>query len=158
MVRCSGSPGRLRNHPTHINSKALFPVLPISPTYSTLAINLFKINLKFTSLYFNCLFSIFFHWNVNSWVQVFLMLSLVDGSLAYRTVPGTCMLHAESLQSCPTLCDPMDCSSPGSSVYGILQTWILEWVAMPFSRGSSLPRDLTHISSVSCISRWILYH
>ena len=40
-------------------------------------------------------------------------------------------------QSCPTLCDLMDCSSPVSSVHGILQARILEWVAIPFSRGSS---------------------
>ena len=40
-------------------------------------------------------------------------------------------------QSCPTLCDPIDCSSPGFSVHGILQARILEWVAMPSSRGSS---------------------
>ena len=39
--------------------------------------------------------------------------------------------------SCPTLCNPMDCSPPGSSVHGILQTRILEWVAISFSRGSS---------------------
>ena len=45
--------------------------------------------------------------------------------------------HAKSLQSCPTLCDPIDCSVPGFSVHGILQVRILEWVAMPFSRGSS---------------------
>ena len=44
-------------------------------------------------------------------------------------------------QSCPTLCDLMDCSLPGSSVYGILQARIPQWVAMPFSRGSSQPRD-----------------
>ena len=44
-------------------------------------------------------------------------------------------------QSCLTLCDPMDCSPPGSSVHGILQARILEWVAMPSSRGSSQPRD-----------------
>ena len=44
-------------------------------------------------------------------------------------------------QLCPTLCDPTDCSPPGSSVHGILQARILEWVATPFSRGSSLPRD-----------------
>ena len=42
----------------------------------------------------------------------------------------------KSLQSCPTLCDPVDCSQPGSSVPGILQAGKLEWVAMPFSRGS----------------------
>ena len=41
-------------------------------------------------------------------------------------------------QSCPTLCDLMDCSPPGSSAHGILQARILEWVAIPFSRGSSL--------------------
>ena len=45
--------------------------------------------------------------------------------------------HAMSLQLCPTLCDPMDRSLPGSSVHGILQARILEWVAMPFSRGTS---------------------
>ena len=50
------------------------------------------------------------------------------------------------VQSCPTLCDPMDCSPPGSSVGGILQARILQWVAMPFSRVSSLPRDGTWVS------------
>ena len=49
-------------------------------------------------------------------------------------------------QSCPTLCDPMDCHPPGSSVHGILQARILEWVAMPFSRGSSQTRDRTWVS------------
>ena len=47
--------------------------------------------------------------------------------------------------SCPTLCCPMDCSPPGSSVHGILQARIVEWVAIPFSRGSSLPRDQTRV-------------
>ena len=58
-------------------------------------------------------------------------------------------------KSCPTLCDPMDCNPPGSSVHGISQARILEWVAISLSRGSSWPRDRTHISS---IGRWILYH
>ena len=49
-------------------------------------------------------------------------------------------LHAKSLQLCPSLWDPVDCSPPGSSVHGILQARILEWVAMPSSRGSSRPR------------------
>ena len=56
------------------------------------------------------------------------------------------------------LCDPMDYSLPGSSTHGILQTRILEWVAISYSRGSSWPRDWTCISCVSCIGRWILYH
>ena len=52
-------------------------------------------------------------------------------------------------QSCLTFCDTMDCSSPGSSVHGILQVRILEWVAIPFHRGSSWPRDWTTISCVA---------
>ena len=60
--------------------------------------------------------------------------------------------------SCVQLCDPMDCNLPGSSVHGILQAKILEWVAISSSRGSSLPRDQTCISFISCIHRWILYH
>ena len=58
-------------------------------------------------------------------------------------------------QVCLTLWDPMDYSLPGSSVQGILQARILEWVAIPFSRESSWPRDRT---CVSCIGRWILYN
>ena len=46
-------------------------------------------------------------------------------------------------------CDAMDCSPPGSSVHGILQARILEWVAIPFSRGSSQPRDRTHVSCIA---------
>ena len=63
-----------------------------------------------------------------------------------------CCLFA---QSCPNLCDLMDCSPLGSFVHGISQARILEWVAISFSRGSSQPRDWT---CISCIGRWILYH
>ena len=52
-------------------------------------------------------------------------------------------------QSCPILCDPMDCSLPGSSVRGILQAQILECVAVLFSRGSSQPRDWTQVSHIA---------
>ena len=62
-------------------------------------------------------------------------------------------MRAKSFQSSPTLCDPMDYSLPGSSVYGILQARILECVAISSSRGSSQPRDQTHISYVSCIGK-----
>ena len=55
-------------------------------------------------------------------------------------------------QLCLTHCDPMDCSLPGSSVHGIFQPRILEWVVISFSRASSQPRDQTHISCVSCIA------
>ena len=61
-------------------------------------------------------------------------------------------------QSCLTLCKPMNCSLPGSSVHGIFQARILEWVAIYFSRGSSQPRDHTHMNCISCITRQNLYH
>ena len=63
-----------------------------------------------------------------------------------------------SLQSCPILCDPMDCGPPGSSVHGIFQARVLEWVAIAFSRGSFQPKDRTHVSYVFCVGRWVLYH
>ena len=55
-----------------------------------------------------------------------------------------CVTH-----SCPTLCDPMDCSPPGFSVHGILQARIVEWFAIPFFRGTSQPRDRTLVSCLA---------
>ena len=57
---------------------------------------------------------------------------------------------AQSFKSAPPLCDPVDCSPSGSSLYGILQARILEWVAMNSSRGSFQPRDRTQVSCISC--------
>ena len=57
-------------------------------------------------------------------------------------------LESLVVQSCPTLCDPMYCSLPGSSVYGIFQARVLEWVAISVSRGSSRPRDQTQVSHI----------
>ena len=67
-------------------------------------------------------------------------------------IPKYACVHAQSLQSLPALCDPMDGSPPGSSVYGILQARALEWVAMHSSREFSPPRGWTHISCVSLIA------
>ena len=64
----------------------------------------------------------------------------------------TLCMCAKSLQSCLMLCDPLDCSPPGSSVCGILQARILEWVAMPSSQGSSQPRNRT--LCLLCLLRW----
>ena len=65
---------------------------------------------------------------------------------------------AKSVQSFPMLCNPIDCSPPGSSDHETLQARILEWIAITSSKGSSQPRDGNYLSYVSCISRWILYH
>ena len=59
-------------------------------------------------------------------------------------------MHAKSLQSCPTFCNPMDHSSPDSSAHGIFQARILKWVTMPSSRVFSRPRYRTHVSYISC--------
>ena len=59
------------------------------------------------------------------------------------------MKWSEVARSCPTLCDPIDCSLPGSSVHGILQARILKWVVMPSSRGSSRPRGWIQVSCIT---------
>ena len=77
-----------------------------------------------------------------------------------RSLKGTNPVHActPSCSSRVQLCDPMDCSPPGSSVHGILQARILEWVVISFSRVSSQPRDWTwvihgeEVKNISCIS------
>ena len=70
------------------------------------------------------------------------LLLLNGGTVLDRCVSSlpACPLPAKSLQLCPTLCNATDCSPPGSSVDGILQARVLEWVAISFSRGSSRPR------------------
>ena len=57
--------------------------------------------------------------------------------------------ESELAQSCPSLCHPMDCGLPGSSIHGVLQASVLEWVAIAFSRGSSWPRDWTQVSHIA---------
>ena len=71
--------------------------------------------------------------------------------LKYSNGISLCM-HAKSLQLCLTLCDPMDCSPPGSSVHGILQARTLEWITMPSYRGNSQLRDRSLVSCISCIA------
>ena len=71
---------------------------------------------------------------------------------SYCLWPSCCCLVA---QLCPTRCDPVDCSPPGSPDHGISQARVLEWDVISFSRGSSWPRDRT---CVSCIGRRMLYH
>ena len=75
-------------------------------------------------------------------------------------IPSLCErgMCVKLLQSYLILCNPMDCSSPGCSVHGILQARILEWIIISFSRVSSWPRDWTQVSYVSCTGRQALYH
>ena len=84
---------------------------------------------------------------------MYIVLRALRGSILSWFMKFPCFgVRAQSLQSCSTLCHPIDCSPPGSSVHRISQARIAEWfVAMPSSRGSSWPRDQTHVSWVSCI-------
>ena len=59
------------------------------------------------------------------------------------------LLESEVAESCPTLCDPMDCSPPGSSVHGVFQAIVLEWIPFSFSRGYSWLRDWTQVSHIA---------
>ena len=80
-----------------------------------------------------------------TWDSGFLLSKTIQLVVLYDINMCICLVALLSL----TLCDPMDCSSPGSSVHGILQARILEWVAMPSSRGSSQPRDRTWVSCMT---------
>ena len=98
-----------------------------------------------------CELSSFFSLNLNLFIYKNEMFTF---SLKLLRIYWICELmkytESESLvtQLCPTLCDPMDCRLPDSSVCGIFQARVLEWVAISFSRGSSRPRDQTRVSHI----------
>ena len=79
----------------------------------------------------------------------------VSAKLLNLLIIFQCLVHSLIVvvvlvtQSCPTLCDPINCIPPGSSVHGILQARILEWIVIPFSRGSSQLRDTTQVSCIA---------
>ena len=73
----------------------------------------------------------------------------INGSIIFISVTHKLLFYCSVVQLCPNLCDPVDCSPPGSSVHGISQARILEWVDIPFSRGSSQPRDRTQVSRIA---------
>ena len=81
------------------------------------------------------------------WIVV-CICSFQPSNLAFPH-PLSSLKWSDVAQSCLTLCDPMDCSLQGSSVHGIFQARVLEWVAVSFSRGSSWPRDWTLVSRIA---------
>ena len=84
--------------------------------------------------------------------KVMSLLYNMLSSLLITFLPRSSESESKVTQSCPTLCDPMDCSLPGSSLHGILQARVLEWVAISFSRGSSQPRDRSQVSCIPGVS------
>ena len=79
-------------------------------------------------------------------LETLLHLVLLEAHSSYSSFK---VKVGEVAQSCPTLCDPMDCSLSGSSVHGIFQARVLEWIAISFSRGSSRPRNRTRVSRIA---------
>ena len=79
------------------------------------------------------------------WIRV----SCIGRQILYRWVSREGEGEGEVTQSCPTLCDPMDCILPGSSVHGIFQARVLEWIAISFSRASSWPRNQIRVSRIA---------
>ena len=83
---------------------------------------------------------------VIKWSTEDLYFSMYVQCLTWKDISKCACMHPKSLQSCLTLCDPVDCSPLGSSVHGILQARTLEWVATTSSSGSFQPRDRTRVS------------
>ena len=84
-----------------------------------------------------------------TWLQRAAKERWLSSCSAYRLEKSESVSCSVSCSESPTLCNSMDCSPPGSSVHGILQTRILKWVAIPFSRGSSWPQDRTQVSRIA---------
>ena len=95
-----------------------------------------------TEILFSPLFKKYLNLKITS-LEVKEVSGIVAGIVAGIEVKGIVA------QPCPTLCHPMDCNPPGFSVHGNLQARILEWVAIPFSRGSSQTRDRTQVSGIA---------
>ena len=95
--------------------------------------------------------SLYFHGESTRTFHFFLSVRRMD-----QVILQTCSLCSVA-PACPSLCDPVDCSPPGSSVHGIYQARIMEWVATSSSRGSSWPRYWTWVTYISCIGRRLLY-
>ena len=132
---------------------------------------------EFCILFFSTVLSVFFFTTNTTFTISFLLLALLNYScfslsirrnitdfrtfyLSIAFKCSKCPLNiewvSEVTQSCPTLWDPIDCSLPGSSVHGIFQARVLEWVAISFSRGSSWSRDRTQVSRIGgrCFTDW----
>ena len=88
------------------------------------------------------------HWHCCHAVHGFLENKWIN-KVSRQTERHNCTMKVKVAQLCLTLWDPMDCSPPGSSLHRILQARILEWVAIPFSRGSSPPRDQNLFSRIA---------
>ena len=133
-------------HPSKLSSSVIpFHKCSInSPVFflSVLASPLSQASLDWNSLVIHN----FPHHNLSPECRVCVLFSRTAAAFLH-----TLVLCVWVIRSCPALCDPRDCSPPGSPVHGILQARILEWAAIPFSRGPSQSRDWTWVSCAAGI-------
>ena len=101
--------------------------------------------------------------NADTYIHIYIYISnlIKEHTHTYMCVCACICVRVcvfSAAHSCLTLCDSTDCRLPDFSVHGIFQGRILEWGAIPYSRGSSQPKDWTHVPCISFTGRWILYH
>ena len=150
------SPGRIIGVGCHALLQGIFPTQRSNPGLPHCRRILYQLNHK-GSLTIEFLKGILLQFCFVLFFKSFSPLGTVACALTGRKDSYHIMCYAQ-LFRCSTLCNPTDCNLPGSSLHGVFQAKILEWVAIAYYRGSSWPRDWTGISCVSCIGRWILYH
>ena len=121
--------------------------------YVCVCIYIYILCIYIYSVYIYILFQILFLYRLLQDIECSVLCYTITPLLL--SVLNMCVC-AKSLQSCLTLCNSVNCSLPGFSVHGILQARILEWVALPSSRGSFRPGDRTRGSYMSRIGRLIL--
>ena len=109
--------------------------------------HLFSVPQASVSLSSLCQLAVYYQLTVKVHGSVSLQLGLGSATAPRHGNPETAFFFCA--QSCPTLCDPMDCNPPGSSVHGIFQARILGWTAISSSRGSSQPRDWTQVFQIA---------
>ena len=120
-----------------VSSRVSLEFLYATLTLKSVLVNITPLKLHFTMKSRNVLRkTIFYHKSVCAYTLGAYKHYSYQDTRKYQMYTKICM-HARLLQLCLTLCDPMDCSPPGSSVHEVLQGRILKWVAMPSSKGSS---------------------
>ena len=145
-------PERLSPHPVPVLSRECCPGELLKPLWRRNILQPLPDHRTFWKLLFETDNGLGAQWSEAPLLNIICGLlepGLWDSLLEERQVCQS--MCAKSFQLCPTLCNLMDCNPSGSSVHGILQARILEWVAVSFSRGSFWLRDCTHVSYISCI-------
>ena len=132
--------------------------MDVAPSKKTTIHSCFPLKITSAEIFMGRIFHQLYTKDGNSYVVLFCQChSFLCISVFVATKYGCFVAFCVCAQSCLTLCNPMDCSLPGSSICGIFQARILEWVAISYSTGSSRPRDQNCVSCVSCLANGFFF-